>query len=56
MRRLNEVEFDIETVTREMSRCVIAQSDMDSQLARLDRRRAFLEKERLLILEKQGKK
>ena len=45
MRNKQELEFEIEMTQREMSQCVIAQSDLDLRLARLDKRRAVLEKE-----------
>jgi hypothetical protein len=45
MRNKKELQFEIEMIIREMSQCVIAQSDLDNRLSRLDKRRAFLEKE-----------
>lgn len=46
MRKLYEINADIDNIQREMSRLVIAQSDMDEQLARYDRRLSYLMKEK----------
>jgi len=45
MRPREEIQSEIENVLREMAQCVIAQSDLDNRLSRLDRQRAVLEKE-----------
>lgn len=47
MRTLHEIEWDIDSVQREMSKLVIAQSDMDEQLRHYEYRLKALEKERL---------
>lgn len=49
MRRLSEIEFEIDTVQREMAKLVIQQSDIDTRLASLDRRRAALESEKAAV-------
>ncbi len=54
MRTLREVEYEIDMVKREMTQHVIHQSDLDQRLAILDRRLAFLEKERTLVLAKEA--
>jgi len=45
MKTQKELQMEIENLLREMAQCVIAQSDLDIRLTRLDKRRAFLEKE-----------
>lgn len=45
MRTIREIEHEIDMVQREMSQCILAQSDLDIRLSRLDKRRAQLEKE-----------
>lgn len=52
MRNLREVKHEIDMVEREMAQWVITASDADNQLARLDRRRASLEKELIEVLKR----
>ncbi len=46
MRTVKDIQFDIDVVQRKMALILIQQSDLDNQLKSLDRRRAYLEKER----------
>lgn len=53
MRKLSEIDFDLDMVRREMAQIVIRQSDDDEKLARLDRRLSFLEKEKAVLIAKE---
>lgn len=46
MRTLREIEYDIDMVQREMSKLILAQSDMDDQLRNWDYRLRALEQEK----------
>ncbi len=52
MRTLREVEFEIEMLTREMAKTLLAQHGMDEQLSIWDRRLKALGVERENILQK----